>query len=380
MVGVSVRTMMSSAERAGVHANGMDYFGDMDTNRSGKTLGLANDLGMEPSMDNLLQAARERHSDDYLLYFSGPENSPDELAFWHDRGLLLGNSPITLRLTRDPFWVQARLEQIGESLPEFYRLDKAPQYLGKPFLLKPINQGGGHGIKVLRADTPWRHQVEVEDETYYILQRFCTGQSASFTFLGDGEKAFFIGASSQWPDADGFSYCGNMAPLYCLTPELEQRMDRIAQHLAKSAGLVGLNTVDIILDEREMYVLEVNPRWSASVELYEVLWDTSLFEHHVQACRKRLIPLPEKPLNGFAAKAIVYAKRNMTMGYFRENDWEELYGQDVRDLPRPGTYTQIGQPMCTVLARGKTAEECRKRLAEREAWVRKYFDEHEGRQ
>jgi predicted ATP-grasp superfamily ATP-dependent carboligase len=85
-----------------------------------------------------------------------------------------------------------------------------------------------------------------------------------------------------------FYYKGNIVPL-----EIGESMDYehliskindLAGCLTLCFGLKGVNTVDFILNSEGVWVLEVNPRWSASVELIERYLGKSLFDEHLRAC------------------------------------------------------------------------------------------------
>jgi predicted ATP-grasp superfamily ATP-dependent carboligase len=382
MVGASVRTMISSAALAGEQAEGLDFFGDIDANLAGKTYSLALDYQLAPTVTNLLQVARDSFGGADLLYLSGPENQPQQLEYWQGRGLLLGNGTEALRIVRDPYCLRGILAEIDAPMPRFYAPAEAPQILQKRHLLKPLNRGGGHGIVDLPEGRPWQERLD----TFlclqkHIIQEYCYGLSASFTFLSDGKQAVLLGASSQWAVEGGFIYRGNLAPLepqiIKTHPGLTRKMELIANHLTQAAGLVGFNTVDVIINKEGLWVLEVNPRWSASLELFEILAGRSFFTDHVQACRGRL-PSPKSAGNaaGFAGKDLVYARRDLRVHYPHDESWRDLYAKGVRDLPRQGVLIAKNQPLCTVLARAVSAAACRKALLDLEQWAWEFFLRH----
>jgi predicted ATP-grasp superfamily ATP-dependent carboligase len=379
MIGASVRPMVSSAALAGEQGIGLDFFGDLDANLAGKTYSLALDFNLEPSVTNLLQVARDSFGSYGLLYLAGPENKPQQLKHWQEQGLLLGNGAEALQVVRDPFCLSAILAEIDAAMPCFYTPANAPRILQKKYLLKPLNRGGGHGIIVLPQGQPWQECLErPQCLEQHIIQEYCYGINASFTFLSDGRQAVLVGTSSQWPYKGGFTYQGNLAPLepqiIAEHPGLLQKMKLIADQLTQAAGLVGFNTVDVIINKDGLWVLEVNPRWSASLELFEMLAGCSFFANHVQACRGSLQPpAPAKAAAGFAGKAIVYARQDIQVHYPRDESWRELYAADIRDLPRQGIHIAKNEPLCTVLAQAPAASVCRQSLLDREQWVWKYF-------
>src|SRR5207249_12217603 len=111
-------------------------------------------------------------------------------------------------------------------------------------------------------------------------------------------------------------------------------------------------------------VVEVNPRYSASMELVERSTGVAMFGLHLAACRGGLpeAALTDAALHGAGTsavhgKAIVYAPRSVTVT--ASPIWTE---RGVRDVPHPGDVIAKGHPICTVLADGPTRARCLARL------------------
>ena len=69
--------------------------------------------------------------------------------------------------------------------------------------------------------------------------------------------------------------------------------------LAATFGLVGLVGVDVVIDEAgELHVIEVNPRPTASMELFERATGESLAAAHLAACGFVPPPAPAAPPTG----------------------------------------------------------------------------------
>jgi predicted ATP-grasp superfamily ATP-dependent carboligase len=113
-----------------------------------------------------------------------------------------------------------------------------------------------------------------------------------------------------------------------------------------------------VLREGEPYVLEINPRYSASMELIERGGRLSVFEAHVAACGRALPSFEPAPMPEVLGKAILYARQEVIVG--DSGRW--LLRDDVRDLPFPGERIRRGHPVCTVFARGADSVTCYARL------------------
>src|SRR3989454_10248142 len=115
----------------------------------------------------------------------------------------------------------------------------------------------------------------------------------------------------------------------------------------------GVGGVDFIsVPGRGWCPIEVNPRYTASMELVERAYGISIFETHAQACAGDLpgfdIATAGPRGAGALGKGIVYARGDVQVGDTAA--W--LEAGDIRDGPSPGQRIARGQPGCTVFARG----------------------------
>jgi predicted ATP-grasp superfamily ATP-dependent carboligase len=185
-------------------------------------------------------------------------------------------------------------------------------------------------------------------------------------FVADGRRAVALGMSRGLAGdpqfgADGFRYCGSIL----LPPRgpLFSRAARLAAAVTEAFGLVGVNGIDFIAVGAEPYPVEVNPRYTAAMELVERACRVSVFELHTRALAGALpmAPPAAPPARGTLGKAIVYARRPVTVPDTRR--W--LAGAAVRDVPPPGTRIPRGAPICTIFARGRDPTACHAALRAR---------------
>ena len=113
--------------------------------------------------------------------------------------------------------------------------------------------------------------------------------------------------------------------------------------------------MDFILKGGTIYPLEINPRYTASMELVERAYGISIFDAHLAACQGRLpgFDLGAQAAPDFLGKAILFA----TDGLVFKNPWS-WYERGARDLPHDGEHIDRGKPVCTVFSRGRTRTEC----------------------
>jgi len=141
--------------------------------------------------------------------------------------------------------------------------------------------------------------------------------------------------------------------------------------LARRFALVGLLGVDFVLADGRPWVVEVNPRYTASVELFEYASRRPLMRDHVRACVDREVEAEEIRGGEAVGKRVIYAGRRLTFPEIAPPSIEDDFlTPDFADVPHPGAVIEAGEPVLTVLARAETPEECVARLDRAEAaWV-----------
>ena len=378
IVGVSTRAIAESAvsSRSGVIT--LDYFGDRDQSALVENYSLLRDFKLPFSAKALLQASRQLKFD-AVVYISNLENHPAVVKKLAQGRVLLGNSEAVLRQVRD--WRALRQCCGAEKilcpvtlLPGEER--KADPAVG--WLHKPIFSGGGLGIK------SWNGQPI---DGAHILQAHVEGRSASMAFAADGQRSVIIGLTEQIIGqkelgAKGFRWCGNILPLKLDASKKDAfigAIEKIAARLTNRFGLRGVNGVDLVIAEGPdgepcPFLVEVNPRYSASMELVERAYGLNVFSAHLDALGGRLPDFSlAKHLEGhYLGKGIVFARKTVTMP--ETKDWAK---RGRRDIPCPGERIEAGHPICTVLAEGEERETCLNNLLASAETVRwETGDEH----
>ena len=360
LAGMSVRAMAESAAKAGYRVTALDGFGDLDTIRAAdRVLTPRRDLNRPYSVERLVALSRMVTAD-LFAYGANLENHPTAIGRLAGGRTLLGNGPAELRLARNP----SRLaEMLHRKQLAAANVRTTPPSAGE-WLLKGRRSGGGRAIRT------WDEGEPIPRSCY--LQERIRGISASIVFSTDGERIIPLAITRQligtrWLGAGAYWYSGNiLAPL--ADPQLPQgkalfeRAKAIAEAVAGACRLKGVNGVDFIAQNGVPFVIEVNPRYSASLELVERAFGISVFQLHLLGCQGTLptsVEIPRRfPATG---KAIVYARRAMTAGDTRR--W--LDDPSIADIPWPGERIRPGHPICTVFASAHSADECEVRLRAR---------------
>ncbi|MEO8089242.1 MAG: ATP-grasp domain-containing protein [Gemmatimonadales bacterium] len=364
IAGVAVRALAASAARAGYRVTAVDAFGDLDLCRIATVIPLRPGNGTDYSPLSAVRAARAVPAE-LVAYTSNFENYPQAVARLARQRRLLGNPPSVLTRVRNPFELARALRRHGFAGPGTRAT--APLSRRSPgfWLLKPRRSGGGHGTRI------W-HRGELVPRTHYLQERI-EGSTGSVVFAADGRRAITLGLTRQLVGdgrlgARGFRYCGsllgNPSELFPRGEALLEAARAIVAGLTAEFGLIGLNGMDFVARNGVPYPIEVNPRYSASMELLERAHGLSMFETHIRTFAGTLPGTPPR-CAGVEGKAIVFARRDVTVGDTRT--WIDQ--GSLADIPHPGERISRSRPICTVFARGGDTAGCRRLLWSRAASV-----------
>ena len=207
------------------------------------------------------------------------------------------------------------------------------------------------------------------------LQEYVPGLPCGVAFVADGRRATLLGVSQQLIGdaafgARGFQYCGSLLgkdlPGLFSFDRLLSRLEEIVNHLTSTFHLVGVNGMDFILNEGEIYPLELNPRYTASMELVEMAYGLNIFSTHLAACDG---DLPSFDLRAapdvYWGKAILFAEREAITP-----STAAWWDRGIRDIPFPGERIRASSPICTLLVSGPSLEACYQALREKADLVR----------
>ncbi len=140
----------------------------------------------------------------------------------------------------------------------------------------------------------------------------------------------------------------------------------MGDRLASAFGLIGWFGVDYVLHDGVPWPVEVNPRYTASVEIHELAAGRPLLLEHRAACEGLMEPdgglRHEGPRRSLVvAKWVVYAPRRLVMP---EIDWNRESSDrpdaipPVADIPAPGACIEPGEPVMTLLTSGADLGSC----------------------
>lgn len=362
IVGASVRAAAQSAKRAGYAVCAVDLFGDADLQAIAPTVQVAIE-----DYPNGLIAAADRSPPGAWMYTGGLENYPSVVGEISKSRELLGCTPDALLRCRDPY--EFRNQCFLWAFPFVNWCNPGTSPDTGSWIRKPRASAGGHGISVFHQP-PYPPANEE-----YFFEELKPGLPQSAVYLANGESFRILGVTEQligaeWAGASEFQYCGSIGPIE-VEPSPWEEYGQFGLAMRSEFGLRGLFGVDAnLLSSGELMPIEINPRYTASIEVLERALPIQPIAWHVDACRHGRLPdYHWEPEDSCAAhgKVIVYAREAVTISQ-RFVDWcqsENEHSGDwpaLADLPHVDTKIDKGQPVLTAFARGSCVESLRQEL------------------
>ena len=398
IVGASARAAAFSACRAGWLPVTIDLFDDADLQQ------VADSRRVE-SLSNLARLESELPAIPWM-FTGGIENHPDLIQKFSQQRRLWGTPAEGVAAVRDPRQVEDILRQSGIPCLEIREQEQPPPPDGG-WMLKPRCGGGGRGIgRWLPSATTSPTFAEP-----HFFQKWIAGPSYSATFLALPDKVALLQVSRQLftrdpgacpqqspmqtpemtvpgtPQTDDYPFAGNLAPIDLPLAILWQ-LQQIGSLLATAFPLRGLFGGDFILQGGTPWLVEINPRLTASMELLEPRLSIPLLELHrlaveafesgIQSQELEAIVSADvrsrsrvlRPVTGVFGKQIVFAVEDGVTGAFPPGTSRQAISAGclplVADIPRPGQLLHPGDPLCTVFAWGATEAGCLEELHRRQ--------------
>jgi uncharacterized protein len=364
LAAISGRALAQSARRGGYLPLVADFFGDQDTVAAAAAHvrvdgGFASGF-CEPGLTAALERLAAQHAPVGIVCGTGFEDRPHLLAPLSDRWRLYGNGTDTVAKVKDPEIFASVCRRCDVPFPE---ISFRPPSRGGWVAKRRGGSGGAHIANASGNDT--------RDDIYYQVR--VPGRQVSALLLANGVSAVVLGLSAQWVSPTSrqpFRYGGAVRPAG-VPPSIARRLERAACRVAAALSLTGLNSADFMVDGDDFWIMEVNPRPGATLDIFETghveardveTGRDSLFSLHMAACAGDLVDDALR-LDGARASAICYAAGDLTTpDQFVWPDWSA-------DRPNAGIAIGAGEPLCTVHADAASAADAKALLDERMASI-----------
>ncbi len=355
IISQSGRALAGSAKRARIDTHVIDLFADEDTVKDTCSSNAVSGFSGGNNSDTLIKLVNKYTKNNPKLSVfigSGFEECPDVLMQLEQRFIVIGNHSSVVRQLRNPNIFFKKLQELALPYPVYFAGtdDVVQNHATKDnFLIKAVGGIGGCHIK------PYKNDKLLTPANY--LQAWLRGKNCSVTFLADGMSSCVLGFNETWVCKEGsdFRFSGAVSNIN-LADKLRQNVIDAIQRLVVLFKIKGLCSLDFIVEKSGQYsILEVNPRPTATFELYEN--ENGLFSEHLAAF-SGTVTAPVLNQDISRALRVLYAKRSIVIPQLAWPKW-------VTDRPKQGTRIAQGEPVCTVHAEGIDEKDAKAQLMKR---------------
>jgi carbamoyl-phosphate synthase large subunit len=296
-------------------------------------------LYFEPlTLEDVLEIVHRERPDGVIVQFGG--QTPLRLAVPLEReGVpIIGTSPDAIDRAEDRERFDAVLEALALRRPpsgmarNAEEAQEAARRIGFPVLVRPSYVLGGRAMEICHDEQSlanyMRYAVKASPEHPVLVDRFLADATeVDVDCIADGERVVIGGVMEHIEEAgvhSGDSACS--LPPYSLPQPVVDEIVESTRKLALELGVRGLMNVQYAVKDRDVYVLEVNPRAS------------------------RTVPFVSKAIGVPLAKlaALVMAGRTLEELGFTEEVWPKHFSVKEAVFPFvkfPGVDTVLGPEM-----------------------------------
>lgn len=337
-IGASVRAMAFSAIRAGFRPICFDYFADIDLQRAVRDCGTSV-TKISGYDDATLRLIDELPSDIPLMYGGAVENYADFVDTIARGRPVWGVTGDALRRCRNPWIVQEVAATHG-----FHKLachqERPPS---GDWIWKPFASGGGLDIDNPQSGKPgyWQQKVQGRGDLSYFGVR---SRNNDFSFLGSKELDS-IGETVHQRDVtltrDHSRVWNN---------DGSRNWPGAIANIARDLDVLGCFGVDFIDDDLTLggqCILEINPRFTSTAELYERVTGRSFVSEQAKAFGYEISPACQVVIAKRSRKIVLFAPYRLR-SFVCPPTANALNSPVLADVPECGSVIEKDEPICTM--------------------------------
>ncbi len=396
VVGFSVRSLAEAVVALGYSPVAVDHFTDHDCRElSLEAYQIVSWGDGTPQIDELVRqfgARSDNAARTPVLLGGGTENWPELIEELHRNFKVLGPTLAQVKQLRSHDFWRVAVDGTGILFPETRMEPPVIANNGnclvdpsKSWLTKPIHGAGGLAIGRLDNQISARRASEWGGSSPpQVYQREIVGRSLGGHCILTPDDVLLLGlteswSAAHWPGPREFIYRGSWGPISISAQQREQIVS-LCRKVQSATGCLGWLQFDFIEDSSgQLWLLEINPRWTAGMEIL-FLAGINPVQFHCAAWQMQNEPavgiktpgtttqatvdqsLSTASLN---AKAIVYADRPLQLTRDNLLRLQALPRDNFADLPSiemAGQVIATGHPLLTVRACFESAPTFRRRL------------------
>ncbi len=187
--------------------------------------------------------------------------------------------------------------------------------IGYPVLVRPSYVLGGRAMEIVTNDEDLRKYmqtaVKINPEYPVLIDRYILGKEIEVDAISDGKTVVIPGIMEHIEKAGVHS--GDSIAVYPSFTIPQNVIDKISEYtikIAKELNIIGLLNIQYVVQNEDVYVLEVNPRASRTVPFLSKITEINMTEVATKAILNHQITLKEglvENKSGFYVKAPVFS-------------------------------------------------------------------------
>ena len=339
IIGRHARPVCENAHAHGWRVSAADGFNDWDAARFAAMLTPG---GFGETPEAFLRAWENAPEP---VLFCAPIEAAPELLAEAARKISVLNAPARAVAAARDFSFLRQMARDGIRLPEVSFASNVPAAPDAAWIIKSAKSAGGTGIRPGgRILGPGEYR-----------QRVVRGDGLGALFYSAAGRCEFLGASLQINH--GFLYGGGIFPAP-LTAGAARMLEKFGGRVTAESGMAGWWGADFIINDEALWLLEINPRPTATAALFGKLRDVDLVA--AQMAHDGFRHIPGGIASGVMGSMVLYAQSGFT--FHGSAEW---FGQGARDIPHDGSAIKKGAPVLTLYAAAASVAECRAALEKR---------------
>ncbi len=249
--------------------------------------------------------------------------------------------------------------------------EKIFENLCLPIILKPSRGTSCEGLSIIRNEKNLKKAIHKINNQFKskkaIAQEYIKGNSASVSLLISGNKAISISLNEQivtiGEPENNSKYKGGFIPYK--TP-FKRKCFEISEKIIQSfPGLKGYVGIDLILTDKDVVILEINPRLTTSYIGIRKVVKLNLAQKIIDCYFNKILP-SEISINGYAYFSKIYVKSSHNKFFRKKRMPKEIISAPLQLMGSRNNCVLVS-------VKGKTKKETIKKFCEVKKEFQKYF-------
>jgi predicted ATP-grasp superfamily ATP-dependent carboligase len=243
-----------------------------------------------------------------------------------------GNNFDTIKKTKSKIF----FEELRKQKINFPRISRKPKKNGK-WLIKEYKSFGGIKVK------PFKQSYKIKQKEY--LQEFIDGDLISVQFFADDNYIKILAICDQIITNSEIGFMLKSIITKKIQNKLLKTIYDLVKKISKIFLLKGINNLDLIIQGKKVFLLEVNPRPGLSTKILDSI-HKNLF--------KIKSPKKKTAFNGYYSSTVIYARKEIKINhrkilFLKKNS----HSKQFSELPNLGDIIRVDEPICLLHLKSK---------------------------